>query len=726
MTTPLKNAPAGALRELRGWWVWVGIVILLAYSVRFYGADFERNRFLAKNLLLFDSFLPELWSLWTGDLGTGEIENQPAGPDVGEFAPWDRFPILAVAVLQSLSAFLLGWTALRFAKLEQFMDRCERWFFAGAIGWQISSVVYLMVGLSGAAKWAGWVNVVMAAAATPILLRYPSDSTGQTDELDQHASVSPVVRRSLTSICLVMGAFYLLFAAVPSAEFDVREYHLQIPREWFQQGSIEFVPHNVYGNMPMGAELHAMGAMAFFPGEWGWWNGAVAGKVSIACLTLLTGLGVFCYARRYYGEQVAWIAAVILLSTPWLFAVSTKGLVEGVFGLYIFATLYALRRAHECDVSSRRWMLVVGFLLGGATSIKYTAVVFLLLPVTAWILFLWRKKIRYAMVLTAIGLLAVTLSSGLWYAKNLAFSGNPVYPLLARQLGGRSWTEEQNERWQAAHSPQPNSLGQQYSTGQLFTSVRDVTIVSPLLSPLLIPGMILGAFVGWSCSTVRQWFAYIAIVFFLWWLATHRLDRFLVPLIPLIAVLAALGLQALVAQQRTQGLVVVLIVLACFMQWMLNLTRFPYGDPRVFVSYQTMRIDPTYLRLHPAHAWLNTRLRDGETAMLVGDAQPFDVNSSVYYNTCFDDTWLEHLVEGKSADEAVAELQRRRIRYVFVHWSELKRYRSAGNYGYSDYPTPERFDQLVNDGVLSRTAVVTGQLTTLRPSSGEMYVVNWK
>jgi hypothetical protein len=693
--------------------MWFGVAILVVYSVRFYVPDFERNAFLAQNLLLFDSFPASLWSLWTG------------GPELAQFAPWDRFAIFAVAGLQVGTSFLLGWTVLRFAKLEDSLDRLERWFFAGAIGWQIASLIYLAVGLCGAARWAGWVSVGLAAVAAVALQRNPAALTSPAGKPDDRVGLNPGVRRIWLAMCIVMGSCYLLFAAVPPAEFDVREYHMQIPREWFQQGSIEFVAHNVYGNMPMGAELHAMGAMAFFPGPWGWWNGAVAGMVCIACLTLLTCLGIFCYARRYYGEQVGWIAAVIFLSTPWIFESSTKGLVEGAFALYIFATIYALQRAHECEVASRRWMAVVGFLLGGATSIKYTAVVFLLLPVTGWILFLWRAKFRSALSMTTVCLLAVALSSGLWYAKNLVLSGNPVYPLLANQLGGASWTSEQNERWRAAHRPQPDAAGKQFSTAQLITSIRDVTIISPLLSPLLIPGMILGVFVGWSRPAVRQWLAYIAIVFTLWWLATHRLDRFLVPLIPLIAVLAALGLHALMTQQRTKRLVVVLIAMACVAQWMLNLARFPVGDPRIFVSYETLRIDPTYRRLHPAHAWLNMMLRDQETAILVGDAQPFDVKGRVYYNTCFDDTWLEQLIDGKAADEAVAELQRRRIRYVFVHWSELRRYRSPGNYGYSEYPTHERLEQLVKDGVLSRTDVIVGQVG-LRPQSGEMYVVNWK
>ena len=56
-------------------------------------------------------------------------------------------------------------------------------------------------------------------------------------------------------------AFVLLAAVLPPADFDVREYHLQVPKEWLQAGRIEFLPHNVYGNMPLGAEMQALLAM---------------------------------------------------------------------------------------------------------------------------------------------------------------------------------------------------------------------------------------------------------------------------------------------------------------------------------------------------------------------------------------------------------------------------------------------------------------------------------
>ncbi len=52
----------------------------------------------------------------------------------------------------------------------------------------------------------------------------------------------------------------ILGSMLPSIDFDVLEYHLQGPKEYYQAGRIAFLPHNVYTSMPFGVEmLHLTG-----------------------------------------------------------------------------------------------------------------------------------------------------------------------------------------------------------------------------------------------------------------------------------------------------------------------------------------------------------------------------------------------------------------------------------------------------------------------------------
>jgi hypothetical protein len=97
--------------------------------------------------------------------------------------------------------------------------------------------------------------------------------------------------------------------------------------------------------------------------------------------------------------------------------------------------------------------------------------------------------------------------------------------------------------------------------------------------------------------------------------------------------------------------------------------------------------------------------RARSAVLLVGDAEPFDLEMPAYYNTCFDDCLLCVLMlgkspDGKSPDERREELASRRIVWVLVDWPEIERYRSPGNYGFDPRFTPELLTELVAQGVL--------------------------
>src|SRR4029079_15724664 len=133
-------------------------------------------------------------------------------------------------------------------------------------------------------------------------------------------------------------------AILPPWDFDVREYHLQVPKEWNEQGRITFLPHNVYGNMPQGTEVLALGAMQIanpWNPERSWWWGALTGKLLVALFAPLTALLLYSAGRRLWSELAGLAAAVIYLSSPWVMHVSVNGLNEAALGFYFFAALYA-------------------------------------------------------------------------------------------------------------------------------------------------------------------------------------------------------------------------------------------------------------------------------------------------------------------------------------------------------------------------------------------------
>ena len=121
-------------------------------------------------------------------------------------------------------------------------------------------------------------------------------------------------------------------------DFDVREYHLQVPKEFYQNGRIGFLRHNVYGNMPLGSEMLCLAAMAL-TGDW--WFGALVGKTVMALAALLTAAGLFAAGQRLVSTTAGVVAALTYISIPWIVRVSTLGLIEGMSAFYLWGTIFS-------------------------------------------------------------------------------------------------------------------------------------------------------------------------------------------------------------------------------------------------------------------------------------------------------------------------------------------------------------------------------------------------
>jgi hypothetical protein len=86
----------------------------------------------------------------------------------------------------------------------------------------------------------------------------------------------------------------------------------------------------------------------------------------------------------------------------------------------------------------------------------------------------------------------------------------------------------------------------------------------------------------------------------------------------------------------------------------------------------------------------------------VGSAAVFHVNHPILYNTVFTPETIEVIADGKSPAAFHEALRERGVTHVYVDWKEIRRYREPGNYGFTDFVTPDRFAEWVKNGVLER------------------------
>src|SRR5205823_1980752 len=151
--------------------------------------------------------------------------------------------------------------------------------FAIGTGLNLLSLYALAVGLAGGLqnRWLYIAPIVVLAVANLCLSLAGTKPGPTTFAGDEPFKAANDPRWSWWLLAALPFALVIILGAMlPPWDYDVREYHLQAPKEWYQNGRIEFLPHNIYANMPLGSELTALWAMALVGGKDSWWWGALA------------------------------------------------------------------------------------------------------------------------------------------------------------------------------------------------------------------------------------------------------------------------------------------------------------------------------------------------------------------------------------------------------------------------------------------------------------------
>jgi len=640
------------------------------------------------------------WGVGVWLLVPDELLSQWGGRDWSRVALWDRLPLLLSVSLMLVSAWGWGDILLRPLRLLPELTPAEGKLFSLAVGFSFLSLCTLALGWAGLLQ-AGSLFVLLLAVSLPgmVILQRFTATESHSLKLQSRETSNPFAR--WLWLLIPLGFIVLWGGMLPPQHFDVREYHLQVPKEWFLNGRIDYLPHNVYGNMPLGSEVLSIPPMAIWPGENDWWWGALVGKTILAVFGLLTAWALYLAGRRWFSDTVAVVAPILFLGTPWILHVCFNGLIEIAVGFYTLMAVYAvlLWRQHSERLA---WVGLTGFLAGSAVACKYPAMLFVVVPLLAYLAL---QASRRRGIVMAVFLVAVFLGCGLWFAKNLVLTGNPTYPLFGSWFGDGAVTVARQEYWQQAHQVPRDPAGHRYSLSQLWGSLSHFAGGSPWQSPLLIPLAVIGLG-GVRRRREALWIAaLVAYTLLAWWLVTHRIERFWVPVLPLLALLAGLGTERLCSGRLAAVLPAVLLSATLF--GLLAGSSPLLGDNRFLVGLEQLRDGPAVAgefedTYHAqVHLDLNEQVSAGGKVLLVGDAEPFDLRVPTLYNTCFDESVFEKLMRDRNARQRWETLREHHVTHVFIYWSLIDRYREPGNYGFTDYVTRDFVQrELVETGIL--------------------------
>ncbi len=663
------------------------------------------------------------------------VENPP--PSGWTYFP-QRFPLIGIAFIILVGAWGIGQLVTRLIKIPLAPFTAERTVFAYGVGISVVSLLTLGGGLLGILSQslcylvlgllaftgcisACWESKIKTGSACPCQFSLPD-------------TITPEIL--FRSACVLLIAPFVLSmflgSMLPSTDFDVLEYHFGGPKEYYQQGFIGFLPHNVYTSFPFLTEMLTLLAMTL---KADWNLGAQAGKLVLMSFSLFTALGIFATARRWFGTNAGWLAATIFLTTPWVYRISIIAYTEGGLAFYLMASLMALiftiqalkkwtpEKSSTQEADSRYasdnpksslwgYACLTGLLSGSAMACKYPGVLSVVIPIGltlsgfSWYLLKEEKHLRISITLKLAVLFSIgtLLTIGPWLLKNIVETGNPVYPLLYTIFGGFNLNDQLNMKWKGGHGMEPHGLN------YLAANLIDVTMKSDWLSPLLFSLAPL-AFLNRQHRRLTKWlWIYVGFLFFSWWVLTHRLDRFWVPMIPAVALLAGIG-----ATWSTQRLWKISLSIAILFASLFNLGIATSG----LSGYNAYLIDLNHARKFalsmtgPEIMQLNQmKLGPKQVVLSVGDAELFYAEFPVIYNTVFDhdlfQQWTsnsepddpEKFLSMKPAKEIIQKFHQEHLAYVYVNWAEILRYRLT--YGFTSYVTPTRFEKLVKEKVLEQ------------------------
>ena len=325
---------------------------------------------------------------------------------------------------------------------------------SGLVGLGAVGVVYFMLGL----RSTGLVYILNVIGVAGLWVLF-----GSSRKLLPFRS-APTGLEWLAVLAVAFACFVgLVNVLAPSvmSDWDTIAYHLAVPKIWLADGQIHPISYIHHSNFPGTVDMLFM---------WGLqWGGQAGAKAFTLVYFLFGAMAIFGLARERYGRAAACWSVAAFSTIPVAVWETGTGYIDVAHGLYaglgawvLFLGLEASGRRHDASDgydSSRGLMVVGGLLLGFAAGSKYTGLQALIgVGVVALVVLILRSRrvVRTgapedpdagrshpAATSVALAALAAIVVCAPWYVRNVAWTGNPVYPFFFERFGGKHWTQKQ-------------------------------------------------------------------------------------------------------------------------------------------------------------------------------------------------------------------------------------------------------------------------------------------
>ncbi len=597
-----------------------------------------------------------------------------------------------VAATILVAATGLGWLALRPLGLRGEPPRWQLLLSAG-LGVGLLALLVLVLGVCGVLNRGVWTGLTSLFAFSCLLdlIRLNRDELRRMQMPPSAASpAEPTWPRWLWLAAAPFLVLSLCAAACPPgylwpAEgngYDVLEYHFGAPKEFFVAGRVEFLPHNIYSNLPFNAEMLYLLSFVLR-------GSPFAGAFTAQMLNVLLGalaVGGAWLAGREFGRLAGVVSGVAMATCPFLTYLSGVAYVEnGMLAMTAMSLACAVRGVRDGGPRAMRWAAASGLLAGFACGFKYTAIPLVALPMLAVWLIAGSRRGRTGLVFVA----GAAVAFAPWAIKNFAATGNPIFPLARSVFHERAgiWTDEAAARWHEGHLPAPAERG----AGPRALAVVHGVVANSMFGPVIFVLAAIGAIVALASSDSRRLAIgctlAIAIGLGLWAATTHLVGRFAVGVIPFAAVLAGLGLVGLRKKAAVMAFCGVLLVGAARnLHW--AFVPFDAEHAAVFRVMAFGAIDLVRNGQWPGMGHLpalGRAISAGGRVMMLGDARAFFVEGRPDYFVVFNRNPFAEAVGAWRTDHKSASpaewLRERGYTHLYIDWTEIRRL-SRSRYGF--------------------------------------------
>lgn len=436
----------------------------------------------------------------------------------------------------------------------------------------------------------------------------------------------------------------LLFSNSYPIDYDVLEYHLGAPKEFYKNGIISFLSHNVYANMP---SLSSMLNLVFIVFNFGDFV-----KIFQTVFIIITSLLLYNDIKE---KTISIICIILFLLSPEVILGSYSARNEPMLMFFAYISLRFFIITNK-NIS----VFFLGLMGGALFCLKYSSIV-LMIPVI--IFFIVQNSIKnYSINFIKFfsGVLTVCLP---WLIRNYIASNNPLYPFLPSFFSVffelKSHPDLMFNSLHMSHSFTFNEfLNLITSQFQKFDSLNIWIIFLPFVFIV-------------RKTHLNKIALVIVLSFLLWFFFTHRIERFLMPFLPFKILLISYVLNYLNGWKRS------ILLAGCIIQIIFNVIVIQYSiftSPILPLYFGQITKNEFIAKYDESFNFINKCLNKDlfeEKILMIGEARTYYYMQNILYNTPYMKPIFLNYYNINGFD--VEKLKKDNIKYIFINKSEFNR-----------------------------------------------------